>query len=144
MKAKYDPKEDRMLLVLRPGDPQEKRVWVTRRQWLALYRQVAAKAPKGEPAPKAPPVQPKPMAADEISGAVMLTGMRFKPTDDGAQLGFATAKGNVGLTLKAEGLARIRKMLEVQADRAGWDAPAAMKRMAAGALAGAAVKRAKS
>jgi hypothetical protein len=75
---------------------------------------------------------------------VPLETVRIKATDDGVQLVFVSVGGNVGIGLRPQGLTQLKRMLDVQADRAGWDTAAAMKRLKAESLAGAAVKRAKS
>ena len=134
-----------MLLVLMPPGGAEQRLWVTRRLWLALYRAVAAMAPQAaeEPTMKVPPSASKPIPAQDAADARRLDSVNIKPAPgDGIALAFRFEGGPVGMSLPPQGVSRFRHMLETQADRAGWDAAAAMERLRAEAQAGAAVRRA--
>jgi hypothetical protein len=134
-----------MLLLLAPSGGEERKLWVTRRLWLALYREVAALAPstqQDDTAQGQPPPRPKAMAPQDAEAAEVLTTIRISRRPKGAALIFEAPGGPVNLDFAPQGLVKFRQMLETQADRAGWDASAAMERLRAEAAAGAAVKRA--
>jgi hypothetical protein len=144
LKARYDPREDRMLLTIETQ--QGNRVfWVTRPMWLGLYRRlVALVAASEDDKPQTPTVpQPKPATAEESAAAVLLEGAQFKKNEERIAIVFQSAGEPVTLQLGAPGLARVKRMIEVQADRAGWDTAAALERLEAAAAAGAAVRQAK-
>ena len=133
-----------MLLVLAP-EGGERKLWVTRRLWLALYRQVSALAPEAQDdaaGATPPPAKPKPIPAQDTVEAEALSAVKISRKKDGAVLVFEAANGPLTLTFPHKGLASFRQMLESLADRAGWDAPAAMQRLGAESVAGAVVKRA--
>jgi hypothetical protein len=146
LRARYDPREDRMFLALQFPEQPEQRYWVTRRLWLALYGQIASLAPsQPEQALPPPPANPpRPMAAGDTADAVALDGVRIKKNEDGVRLVFASARGNTFVDFKQPGLLQLKRLLEMQAERAGWDAAAALERLQADAIAGATVRRAKS
>jgi hypothetical protein len=145
LRSRYDPREDRMLLTLRVGEGDQQ-YWVTRRLWLALHERLAALVPAGsadeEEVP--PPQKPlRPMTAAHTTDAVLLEGVRFRRVTEGTRLVFLGGASSVNITLREPAIARWKRMLELQADRAGWDTAAATQRMRADALAGAAVQRAR-
>lgn len=133
-----------MLLTLRAGEA-EQRYWVTRRLWLALYERLAALAPAAiDEEAEPPPPKPSPaMAPDAAAQPVLLESVRLRRVEAGTRLVFSGGGTTVNMTLRELGLARCKRMLELQADRAGWDTAAAIERIQAGALAGAVVQRAR-
>jgi hypothetical protein len=141
IKARYDAKEDRMLLIFEPKEGEKRVFWVTPRQWLGLYNQLGPLKPEmGE----AKPPQAKPQALPEslTSGAQVLEGIKLNRKDDAVQIGFVAGGKPMGMQVKGETLEQLKKMLDQQAERAGWDAPAAFTRIKAAQAANAAVKKA--
>lgn len=121
----------------------EHRFWVTRRLWHAFYRSVSELVPAGtddRPQQPAPPGRLNgPM---DVSDVTLLNSIRIRRIDKSLQMVLADDRREVQLLLAGPGLARVKRMLEVQAERAGWDTAAAMKRMDAEALAGEALRKA--
>jgi hypothetical protein len=146
MKSRYDSREDRMLLLLAPPGG-ERSFWVPRRLWLALYRELTSISPSGredDDMADVPPSRPaKPIGDQDAARAELLATIKISRTaPDSAALVFRGAGEPVRVALAGPGLVRFKRMLETQADRAGWDAPAGVERLAAEAIAGAAVRRA--
>jgi hypothetical protein len=146
LKAKYDAHEDRMLIELGTVDGAVRRFWATRRLWLSLYRMIVSLVPPtADEAPTAaPPVRGKPLQREEAQDAVMLENVKLGRNEKGMRLLFVAGEATAALDLHEQGLLRLKRMLEVQADRAGWDTSAALERLQAAALAGQAVRRAAS
>lgn len=134
-----------MLLVI-PTAGGERKFWVTRRLWLALLHEVDKHSPAvaEEPMASEPPAtKPRPVTGEDAAGVVMLETVQFSKRADGSKaLLFQSQHDPVPMGFKGPGLGQLRRMLETQADRAGWDAAGAMQRLKAGAIAGAAFRRA--
>lgn len=144
LRARYDPKEDRMLLILERPDAEKTVLWVTRRQWLGLYASLGGAPSATDETKRTPPAKQTPAPPELVAAAAPLEGLRLKRKDGGDNaIGFMVGGETVGMTVKAEGLATLRSLLEQQAERAGWDAPAAVKRLKAQAAAAGAVRKAK-
>jgi hypothetical protein len=86
--------------------------------------------------------------ADEAVEPQALSAIRFRRAGERLQVVFsvpaeaaAGAKGAT-LTLRPEGVAQTRTLLQQQAERAGWDPGAALARLDASAMAGAALRKA--
>lgn len=136
-----------MLLLLTPPGGVECKLWVTRRLWLALLHEVGALAPeaKEDQAAAAPPAPgARAMALADAAGAHELSSVRISRNENRVRLFFDAPGQAPTLNFGPAGLAQFRRMLEVQADRAGWDSAAAMERLRAGAVASALVRRANS
>jgi hypothetical protein len=144
IKARYDFKEDRMLLILEPKDAKEaeRRVyWLTRRQWVGLYAGLGPVKPE-KPEAKQPPVKPQPLPESLTAGAQLLDGVKLRRKDDTVQIGFVSGEKTSGMQVSGESLEQLKRMMQQQADRAGWDPNAAVVRLRAAAQANAAVKKA--
>lgn len=137
LKARYDPKADRMRLMLHPADHPPLLFWVTRRQWLGLLRRlrvvaqqlgVELSAPKPVQAPrhrlpKNPEVESlAPASIDKI-------GLRVEGR--GARLHLLAGGCATGLSLNPATLRELEELVALQAERAGWDPRAAMQRLEA-------------
>ncbi|MBI5275324.1 MAG: hypothetical protein HY854_02605 [Burkholderiales bacterium] len=147
LQARYDPKQDRMLLALQYGEGERRVFWLTRRLWLGLMHELVAmkivptddKAAAPPPAKKPQPLPPQPDARD-----VRTVRIRKLP-DNGLRVAFA-AEGeeqDVTLTLQREGVGNFMRLVEQQAERAGWDPRAAVERLKAGDVAKGVVRKAK-
>ena len=132
-----------MLLVLDSAH-EPRRLWLTRRAWLALYRQLSAVAPDpgAEAQPQPPPSRPTRMEPGESEGALFVDAVRVVRRDDSVRIAFRVGPQAVSLNLPSQGVAQLQRMVEIQAERAGWDPQAALGRLAAGAVAQQAVRRA--
>jgi hypothetical protein len=146
LKARYDPREDRMLLLV-TGPEGERRFWITRRLWLGIYRQLARLAPGDEAAARPPAAsgRPAPIPPEEAQHAALLQTVHISGDGDGIKLVFATGKDEDKLTINVAkpGFAQFKRTLEMQAERAGWDSASALERLDAQAAASAALQRAK-
>lgn len=147
LQAKYDPREDRMLLTLHPPGGVVRSFWVTRRQWLALLDAVASLPLPDEPVPEAGDPAPgakKRLPAPAPEKAVAVQALRLRPVaSGGAKLAFVAGEDGAAMSLHPAGLQRLRHMLLEQAERADWDAAAAMERMDARKIAGEAMNKAR-
>jgi len=148
LKARYDPKEDRMRLELHPAADPIQVFWVTRAQWLALLQRLRAvtrqmgvesqAAQAVEQLRRRPPRDPM---VDALPPA-RLDGIRLRAQGDGVGLILIAGDKTCAVELKASGLRQLEEMIAVQAERAGWDPQAALERLQAGAMASAAMQRA--
>ena len=141
IKARYDAKEDRMLLIFEPKDGEGRTFWVTRRQWLGLYNGLGPLKPE-KPQAKQPQQKPQALPESLTKGAVLLEGVKLRQKDGAYQMAFMAQGKPMGMQVKGEALEQLKQMLDQQAERAGWDTPAAVQRLKAGAAANAAVKKA--
>jgi len=144
IKARYDAKEDRMLLIFEPkeGAEGERRAfWVTRRQWLGLYTGLGPLKPE-KPKQKQPPTKPQALPEALTKGAVPCEAVKLRRKEDTFQIAFEADNKPTGLQVKGEALEQFKQMLDQQAERAGWDPQAAAVRIRAAAAANAAVKKA--
>jgi hypothetical protein len=135
-----------MVLELTPvaGEPQ--RFWVSRRLWISLHGAILQwipASPEGQPVPPKQPRGPI-LPEDPVMDAVLLDSIRLERKPDHLRFVFASARGETVLTIPEAGFPRLKRMLETQADRAGWDLPAAMERVRAEGLAKAAMCRART
>lgn len=133
-----------MLLIVRGGE-EEARFWITRRLWLGVYRRLSRLAPAVEEAAAkvpAPPKQPSPIPTEEAKDAVLLHSVQIAKEGEGVRLVFSTDHDKLAINLNKSGFGQFRRMLDMQADRAGWDSPAAIERLDAQAAASAALQRA--
>lgn len=144
IKARYDGREDRMLLVFEADDGSRRALWVTRRQWLNLLSVLGPPKPEEEEvtAAKAPAARAQPLPDSITSGAQQLDSIRFSRKDEAVQLGFVVGDQPIGLALHGDSLERMKQMVQQQAERAGWDPEAAIVRMRAGAAASTAMRKA--
>jgi hypothetical protein len=138
VQARYDPKEDRMLLSLEYGDGTARTFWLTRRQWIGMMHEMAAlKLVPADEAPAEPPPKknaPRPLAPQPE--ATMVQSVKVRKQEEGARLVFAVGEDQgVGMTLPAERLASFHRLLEQQAERAGWDPRAGVERLSAAVVA---------
>ena len=141
IKARYDAKEDRMLLIMEPQEGDKRVFWVTRRQWLGLYNGLGPLKPeKGEVKP--PPQKPQPIPEALTSVARPIEAIKMNKKDEGFQVAFVAEGKPIGLQLQGDSLEQMKRMLDQQADRAGWDVQAALERMKAAQAANAVVKKA--
>jgi len=143
LRARYDAKEDRMLLIVERPDTEKTVLWVTRRQWLGLYAGLGGVVTATDESKRVPPPKQGPAPQELVQAAVPLEAIRLRKKEGEFAIGFVVGEETIGLTLKAEGLPNLQRILEQQADRAGWDAAAAVKRLKAQALAAGAVRKAK-
>jgi hypothetical protein len=141
IKARYDAKEDRMLLIFEPKEGEGRTFWVTRRQWLGLYNGLGPLKPE-KPQAKQPQQKPQALPESLTKGAVLLEGVKLRQKDGAYQMAFMAEGKPMGMQVKGDALEQLKQMLDQQAERAGWDTSAAMQRLKAGAVANAAVKKA--
>jgi hypothetical protein len=141
IKARYDAKEDRMLLIFEPRDGERRSFWVTRRQWLGLYNGLGPLKPE-KPQAKQPPAKPQALPESLTKGAVAAESVKLRRKDEGFQIAFEAGGKPLGMQVKGEALEQLKQMLDQQAERAGWDAQAAFQRLRAAAAANAAMKKA--
>lgn len=153
LQARYEPREDRMRLTLQPAQGEPRVFWVTRRQWLDWLRslllaaEAAGAAATPEQAGAEPPKPSRPRLADADIEPQSLSAIRVRRAGESVQMAFvvhgegAPAQA-VKLTVPPDGMLRLRDLLLQQAERAGWDVGAALARLDASALAGAAVRKA--
>ncbi len=137
VQAKYDPKEDRMLLSLEYGDGSTRIFWLTRRQWIGMMHEMAALklVPKDEAATE-PPKKSAPKPLPPQPSATMVESVKLRKQDQGARVVFSVGEEQgVGVTLAGDGLAGFHRLLEQQAERAGWDPRAGIERLNAGVVA---------
>ena len=143
--AKYDPRQDRMLVTLNAGGDKAESMWLTRRQWLSLLQQMEvqklAAADADAPAEKPPKTPPAPLPGRPDAPCV--DGVRLRKDGDGARLQFLLGDKTYGLQLPTAGLSQFRRLLEQQAERAGWDSRAGLERLDAALAAQAAMRKAK-
>jgi len=148
LRAKYDPKQDRMLLTLHPAEGEPHAFWVTRRQWLGLLHAMTdLPALAAEPdAPPRPPSRQRRLSAnvnETPPEPIPVRGIRLRRLTDGVKLIFVTGVQGVGVDFSTAGVAQLRAMLQQQAERAGWDVGAALARLNAATVANAAMKKAR-
>lgn len=132
-----------MRLLLLPGEGLPQSFWVTRRQWLGLLHALATLPPTVAPAP--PPSRQRRLSTRAEAGQVAplpLQAIRLRRLAEGVKLVFVTGKAGVSATLSNAGVAQLQDLLRQQAERAGWDAKAALARLHAGAMASAAMRKA--
>jgi len=155
LQARYDPQADRMRLTLQSAEGSLQAFWVTRRQWLGWLRALLllpqprdAESARSE---RAPPKPPKPRrqrgAADDSVEPQPLTAIRLRRAGERVQVVFAVqgeraAARAATLTLPPEGVEQMRDLLQQQAEQAGWDPGAALTRLNASAMTGAALRKA--
>jgi hypothetical protein len=136
-----------MQLTLHPPDGVVRSFWVTRRQWLALLHAVLALSLPDEAAPDASAPVPgakKRLPAVAVDKAIPVQALRLRPTaDGGAKLAFVVGENGAAMSLQPPGLHRLKHMLLEQAERAEWDAVAAMDRLGARKIAGDALNKAR-
>jgi hypothetical protein len=151
LQARYDPQSDRMRLMLQPAQGAPRVFWVTRRQWLgwlhALLRLPPSREAAGATSEGAPPKPRRPRAAaDQGIEPQALSAIRLRRAGERVQVVFAiegeAAAQGTTMMLPPEGVARMRDLLQQQAERAGWDPGAALARLNATAMAGAALRKA--
>lgn len=137
-----------MRLLLHPPEQAPRVYWVTRQQWLALLlrvRNVAQKIGLSLNPPKTPDAPRARVARDPALAELTplkLAAIRCNPAADGAQLLLVLDGKAQSVQLNAAGLKQFEQMLQLQAERAGWDPQAALQRLQAAALAKAAMGRA--
>ncbi len=146
--ARYDLKEDRMLLTVQPHPSAPVAIWVTRRQWLNLMHALPKFAPAlagGSAAADAapPPHSRRKRAPAGAAEPVLLSALRLAAQPAGVRLIFVIGEQAVSMDFTAEGVAQLQAMLTQQAERAGWDAVAALERLDAASLADAVMKNAR-
>ena len=143
IKARYDAREDRMLLIFEPKEESGTRraFWVPRRQWLGLYSGLGPLKPE-KPREKQPPAKPQALPESLTQGAVAVDAIKLRRKDDGYVIAFEAQDKPIAMQAKGETLEQFKQMLDQQAERAGWDAPAAFQRRKAAAAANAAGKKA--
>ncbi|MDF2462284.1 MAG: hypothetical protein K0Q43_519 [Ramlibacter sp.] len=136
-----------MQLTLHPSTGAVRSFWVTRRQWLSLLDAVLALRLADEAAPDtiaAVPGAKKRLPAAALDEAVSLQALRLRPTaGGGAKLAFVAGENGAAMSLQPPGLHRLKHMLLEQAERAEWDAVAAMDRLGARKIAGDALNKAR-
>lgn len=146
LQARYDPKQDRMLLVMNFGEGEQRVFWFTRRLWHALLHEIAELKLAGvEDAALPPPTSKHRPALPRQPEAVEVESVRLRKLANGGIRLFFAAVGqeDVTLTLQVSGVMKFQRMLEQQAERAGWDPRAAMERLNAGMLARRVVHKAR-
>lgn len=149
LKLKYDPEADRMRLVLQPEGQEMRIFWLRRNQCLGLLarlsdvlQQLGVDTKPIEPL-KAPMARPKKdPAIDEVTPET-LSGIRIRQEGETVRIQFVHPEHGTGIALKAPGLQRLQEMIATQAERAGWDPVAGIRRVKAMAQARAAIARSK-
>ena len=147
LQAKYDPGEDRMSMIVQAGDGAVLSFWVTRRQWLGLLRGlsslppvVQAVEPQATPQVAAAPRRPRLREASPV----LLTGIRLRQQGSRMNLVLVVKeKQAVTIDLSPASISGLVNLLRQQAERAGWDAEAAMPRLASAQLAASSARKAR-
>ncbi len=150
MKLKYDPKADRIRLVL-DREGQDRRIyWLRRNQCLVLLVrlsdvavQLGIETRAVEPL-RQPPPSPRGDPSIDAAEPVHLDGIRVRVDGEKMRLVFVEGDGGIGLSLKAPGIQRLQEVLTMQAERAGWDPVAGITRLRAMADARAAISRSRN
>ena len=91
IKARYDVKEDRMLLIFEPKEGEGRTFWVTRRQWLGLYNGLGPLKPE-KPQAKQPQQKPQALPESLTKGAVLLEGVKLRQKDGAYQIAFMAGR----------------------------------------------------
>jgi hypothetical protein len=136
LRAAYRTAEDRMELFLE-SDTETTACWVTRRQWLGLLHRVVHtvlteervkrhSAPRGRAA--------RSVAATQATHAGLVKSLRVRQTPDHITLFITLGPLVHSVKLNATQLASLKALLQKQANLAGWDAPAALRRYQAASL----------
>ncbi len=140
LQAKYNPQQDRIRLTLQPANGEPRAFWVTRRQWLSLLPAVAG-SEEAKVLPRAK--KPLPAAATPLLEAMPLLAIRLRRLAEGVmRIEFVADTESMAITLHGDGLAQLKQMLLQQAERADWDAAAALARFNAQGMARAAMRKA--
>lgn len=151
LSARYDPRQDRMRLTLEPAEGAARCFWLTRRQWMAwlhtikaLSRSLPADALQpDEQRVSLPRRRPQSIAAGVLEPET-LKAIRLRRLREKVAVLFIGDNGQIStLTLAPEGARQLEGLLDQQAERAGWDASAALARLDAAAIATATVGRAR-
>lgn len=130
LQAKYDPKQDRMLLTLYPSGSAPRALWVTRRQWFGLLYAVGRLLNDADAPIKASPQTKKKQTAEADSILpVPLQGIRLQRMPKGAKIVFVISDEKVTISMEDQGLRQLMHLLRQQAERAAWDVDAAVARM---------------
>ncbi len=146
--AKYDLHADRMLLTVQPPEGAPVAIWVTRKQWLnlmhALPKVVPASGDEGDGTLAVHAPRPRPRRTPSgVAEPVELSALRLIALQAGARLIFVLGEQAVSMDFSPEGVAQLQSLLSQQAERAGWDAAAALERLEAALLVDAAMKNAR-
>ncbi|MCX8050199.1 MAG: hypothetical protein N3A55_11155 [Methylohalobius sp.] len=134
LKAKYDPKEDRIQLTLHPADKSPQAFWLTRRQCVALLQVIQ------ETLKALPPTAGARAAASKAPGdsriampqaSPQLARLRWRRLPKGLRLVFMTEeKKGMRLELGAVELGGLQKTLLQLARRAQWEVEATLQKLA--------------
>ncbi len=152
LQAKYDARADRMLLTVQAAEGTPVAIWVTRRQWLNLLHALpgfmpasaeGAAAAGTNSAATEPPARRERRQFAPAGEPVELQSLRVVPLDAGVKVIFVIGEQAVGVEFTEAGVQQLLAMLQQQAERAGWDASAALARLDAALLANAAMKNAR-
>jgi hypothetical protein len=143
IRARYDPREDRMRLELQPEIEESKAFSLNRRQWLNLIRAVGV---TDFPQHKMPPQPPAAQGGQQGSPLpdLRVNALKFRQEKHGLRVVFLLEGSPVGVLLPNDGLPEIGEMLFRQAERAGWDPAAALDRLKAEEMARETLLRAKA
>lgn len=87
LKARYDAKEDRMLLIFEPKEGERRSFWVTRRQWLGLYNGLGPLKPE-KPQAKQPQAKLQVLPESLTKDAVTLQSLKLRRKDDAFAISF--------------------------------------------------------
>lgn len=146
MKLKYDRVADRMRLVVERDNLTASVFWLRRNQCLALLARLDnASEGEGESEPCKLEDSPKKLqrrdTVTEQVRPVDLDGISVKTEVDGVSLTFIHAQRGLTLKLTPAVIVRLRELLLIQAERAGWDPNAGIQRLKAMAQARLAIDR---
>ena len=144
LRAAYRAAEDRMELFL-DGETETTACWVSRRQWLGLLHRLehTVLTEEGVERPSAPRQRlARPGAASEPTHAGLVKSIRLRQTPDQLTLFFTLGPSVRSVKLNAPQLAVLTALLQKQANLAGWDAPAALRRYQAASLTRDALEKA--
>lgn len=147
LKLRYDAAADRMRVALRDDAGAARVFWLRRNQCLALLARM--RAVSGQlgievlpvaPLQGAPGARPKDPQLHEAEPEP-LDGIRVNVRGDRVRVVFVHGGQASALLLQAAGFERLQNVLGLQAERAGWDPAAGLKRLQAQAAARAAISR---
>lgn len=147
MKLRYDPKADRLRLVIPQGEQPMRVFWLNRNQALnavammtVALRKLGLEPEVVEPL-KSPPARPQ--KDPQIDGVVpeALDAVRLRQKADRTQMLLVQGDKAFTLGLKPEALKRLLDVLSLQCERAGWDLAAGLDRLRALAQARVAIAK---
>lgn len=135
IKMKYDPAADRMRLRFQPEEGEARVFWLRRNQCIGLLNVLSTVANKMGVKPQliqrlqvAPGPIPKDPELDDVT-PIMLDVVRVRRHDDEVRVWFVYGEDSVGLKLDDKTLKTFLDAVGEQAEHAGWDPVAGVRRV---------------